>query len=245
MKRCPRCTQTFNDEYLYCLTDGTPLTPVSDPPEERTFVTPRASAAQPAQPVRRGVSPVFAYLSIALLASAVGGAFVLWLKSGSNVAPAAMTRENANAAANSNGANPGQGQDSLSQQQANLQEQQAALEREKQRLADERRMLEAQKNQPLQPHAPTAPAEPTERITFHKGSVQETIYGSVATERAYVLRARSGQYLSASVSSPKGCVVFSGGSTNTTYTTTQGDNSLTLRNNCAAPTSYTLTVYVQ
>jgi hypothetical protein len=244
MKRCPQCRQTFSDDYLYCLADGTPLTYISDSPEETTVVRPSPPAQPPAQIVRQGVSPVFAYLAIGLLAFVVGGAFVLWLKSGTNLSPAAMNGS-ANTASNSAEPASNKEQDSLSRQKADLQGEQASIEREKQKLADERKTLEAQSKKPLEAPTPAPATEPTARITFHKGSVQEMIYGSVASERNYVLRTRSGQYLSASVSSTGGCVVFNNGSTSTTYTTSSGDSSLTLVNNCGARTSFSMTIYVE
>lgn len=83
MKRCPNCNQTFSDENLYCLSDGTPL--VSDAAEVPTVIRPSPFFQQPVQPVRQGVNPLFAYLAIALFALVVGGAVVAYLKSDSSV----------------------------------------------------------------------------------------------------------------------------------------------------------------
>ncbi len=82
MKRCHNCNQTFSDENLFCLSDGTPL--VSDTPEVPTLVRHSPFVQQPAQPARQGVSPLFAYLAIALLALVAGGAVVAYLKSDSS-----------------------------------------------------------------------------------------------------------------------------------------------------------------
>ncbi|MGH9881969.1 MAG: hypothetical protein ACRD6N_11080, partial [Pyrinomonadaceae bacterium] len=44
MKRCPTCNRTFTDENLsFCIDDGTPLVPVSDPPDDVTVVTPSSA----------------------------------------------------------------------------------------------------------------------------------------------------------------------------------------------------------
>lgn len=245
MKRCPTCNQVYADDSMsFCLTDGVSLlatydsepTLVLSPP---SFNTPSAigSPSQTQQPSRQGGIPMFAYLAVGLLALVIGVALVLWLKSDSSTLPIAK-----NEVANTSSTKE---QDLLSQQKADLQNEQAALEKEKQRLADERKKLEAQKTKPVETVTYPSAVQPTERINFHRGSVQETISGVVANERSYVLRARSGQYLSASVNSSNGCVVFSGGSTSTTYTTIKGDNRLSLVNTCGGQASFSLTVYIR
>jgi hypothetical protein len=247
MKRCPQCQQTFLDENLYCLSDGTLLVPVFDAPEETTVITTSPFTPQSSQPVRQGVSSMFAYLSTALLALVVGGAVVLWVKSDSNVSPYA---KNEVALTNSNAIelSPNKNQDLLSQQKANLQNEQESLEKEKQKLADERKKLEAQKNKSNEPmiYNQTSPQNyPTARIKFRRGSVEETISGNIGSERSFVLNTLSGQYLSASVSSGNDCVVFANGSTNTSNTTSKGDSYLRLKNNCGGGTNFNLTVYVR
>lgn len=250
MKRCSQCQQTYSDETFFCLSDGTPLTHVFDEPEEQTIVRPLSiPLSQPSQQVRQGVSPMFAYLAVGLgvglLALVVGGAIVLWLKSNPNV-PSNAKSETVNSASNSVEANlVNKNSDLLDQQKANLQDEQAELEREKQKLADERRKLEAQKNKPAETKIFNPVNEPTARINFRRGNVQETISGSVSGERSFVLRASSGQYLSASVSSGNGCVVFGNGSKNIGYTTAKGDNSLTVVNNCDGQTNFSLTVSIR
>lgn len=245
MKRCTKCNQVYADDNLnFCLTDGASLLATYD--SEPTLVLSQPSfntpppiglPVQPQRPSRQGVSPIFAYLAVGLLALVVGGALVLWLKSDSSTLPIAKN-EAANTSSNKE-------QDLLSQQKANLQDEQEALEKEKQKLEDERKKLEAQKTKPVETATHTSVDQPTARINFRPGSVQETISGVVATKRNYVLRATSGQYLSASVNSGNGCVVFSGGSTSTSYTTTKGDNRLSLVNTCSGQASFKLTVYIR
>ena len=247
MKRCPQCQQTFLDENLYCLSDGTPLVPVFDAPEETTVIRPSPFLQQPPQPARQGVSPIFAYLSIALLALIVGGAVILWVKSDSNVSPNAKN-EIAFTNTNTTEPSPNKNQDFLSQQKANLQNEQDALEKEKQKIADERKKLEAQKNKSDQSqiyNQTSSQSYPTARIKFRRGSVEETISGNIGSERSFVLYTLSGQYLSASVSSGDGCVVFANGSTTTIYTTSKGDSYLRLKNNCGGGASFSLTVYIR
>ena len=224
------------------MSDGTPLALVFDAPEEVTVIKPFPFVQQPLQPSRQGVSPMFAYLAIGLFALLIGGAVVLWLKSDQSAST--VKSEVANMASNPNEPKSNTEQDLLSQKKVNLQDEQALLEKEKQKLADERKKLEAQKNKPVETTS-TSVSQPTARINFRKGSVQETISGTVATERSFVLRAKSGQYLSASVGSGNGCVVFGNGSTSTSSTTIKGDNRLTLVNNCGGQTSFSLTVYIR
>lgn len=247
MKLCPQCQQTFLDENLYCLSDGTPLVPVFDAPEETTLIRPFPSIQQSPQTARQGVSPIFAYLSIALLVVVVGGATIFWLKSSSNASPSAKNEVDLT---NSNATESfvNKDQDLLSQQKANLQNEQELLEKEKQKLADERKKLEAQKNNSNESltYNQTSPQNyPTTRIKFRRGSVEETISGNIGSERSFVLRTLSGQYLSASVNSNNGCVVFSNGSTSASYTTSKGDSYLHLKNNCGGKANFNLTVYIR
>ena len=86
--------------------------------------------------------------------------------------------------------------------------------------------------------------DPQTRIHFHRGTTGQTISGSVARGRDYVLRAKQGQHLSATVSSANGCVVLSPGSTTVTFTTIKGDNWLGLVNNCGAQSTFSLTVSI-
>jgi len=83
MKRCPNCNQSFSDENLFCLSDGTPL--VSNAPEVPTIINRSPFIQQPVQPVQQDVNPLVAYLAIALLALVAGGALVAYLKSDSSV----------------------------------------------------------------------------------------------------------------------------------------------------------------
>lgn len=250
MKRCSKCQQIYSDETFYCLSDGTPLTHVFDEPEEQTVVRSLPVSQQSPQQVRQGVSPIFAYLAvglIVLIALFMGGGIVLWLKS-NPTAPSNAKSEIVNSTASNNSVEANlvsKNIDFSDQQKANLQDEQAELEREKQKLADERKKLEAQKNKPAETKVFNPVNQPTARINFRRGNVQETISGSVSGERSFVLRANNGQYLSATVSSGNGCVVFGNGSNNVGYTTVKGDNRLTVVNNCDGQTNFSLTVSIR
>jgi cytoskeletal protein RodZ len=134
----------------------------------------------------------------------------------------------------------------VNKQIVNLQEQQNEIEKQKQQLANEQKIIDnKKKSTPANVNAPAAADPPTARITFHRGSVEETISGSVVKRRGYVLRTLSGQSLSADLHSAGDCVVFSNGSSSESYITSQGDSSLAIINNCGSPASFTLTVSVR
>lgn len=87
MKQCSQCNQTYPDDDLnYCLLDGTLLVSVSDSSSEPTVMIPSPFVQQPAQSVRQGVSPLFAYSLIALLALIAGGGIVILLRPNNDVA---------------------------------------------------------------------------------------------------------------------------------------------------------------
>lgn len=85
MKQCPQCKHIYADELKFCLSDGGQLISLPDSPEEMTIIRPSLSVAQTPQPVRQGVNPLVAYLSVGLFALLVGGAIVAWVKPDSNV----------------------------------------------------------------------------------------------------------------------------------------------------------------
>jgi hypothetical protein len=272
MKQCPQCRQTYSDETIFCLSDGTPLAFLNDKPEEVTivqsfpeeitFVRPVQNTqptivtpVQPIQPIRSGVSPIFAYLSIILLLLLIGGGaivvgfFVLSRMSSEN------TNANTEVAKVTNKPLIDSGQNKINDQKANLQQQQDQLQKEKERLANERKKLDEEKNKPLStptistpPPVPTPPAsyppQPTARIKFGRGRVSGSVSGKVYTQRSFVLEAMSGQYLSATVNGG-GCVTFSNGGSSTGFTTVRGDNRLTLVNNCQTEGSFSLTVTIR
>lgn len=69
MKKCPQCRAVYADEMVFCLQDGTALLLAG---EEPTVVL-RQPVAAPPQVIKQGVSPIFAYLTIGLLALLVFG----------------------------------------------------------------------------------------------------------------------------------------------------------------------------
>lgn len=79
MKQCSKCHQTYSDDTLnFCLTDGNPL--ASDSSFEETLIRPSPFVQPTEQPTKQGVSPLFAYFCVALLALIAGGGIVFFLK---------------------------------------------------------------------------------------------------------------------------------------------------------------------
>ena len=172
------------------------------------------------------------YVILALLALIAGGGLVALLL----FARSSKTNNQvANVAANNQ-------PDSVRQQQQDLLNQQTELDRERQRLEDERKKLELQKTKPVETTAPSV--DSPARISFRRGSVQETISGVVTHSKSYVLKAKGGQYLSASVTS-NGCAVFTTGSTSMNFVTASGDNWITVVNNCGGQATFNLTVDIR
>ncbi len=96
MKHCPQCGKSYSDDNLnFCLDDGAALVQSFSSTEQETVVLPPTRNTVPQPGERRGVSPVFAYLFVGLLALIAGGTIVgliMWRSSG--------TRNAANATAN-------------------------------------------------------------------------------------------------------------------------------------------------
>jgi hypothetical protein len=84
-----------------------------------------------------------------------------------------------------------------------------------------------------------------ERINFRRGAFGETVSGFVTHGKNYVLTAKGGQYLSATLSSANNCVVFNTGSATVNFTTATGDNSLAVVNNCGRPSTFRLAVEIR
>jgi hypothetical protein len=85
------------------------------------------------------------------------------------------------------------------------------------------------------------------RIRFRPGSTSTSVTGTLpaGAKRQFILGARDGQNLSATVSSRNGCVVFSNGSgTSLNLATNSGSNFVSLENNCGGGTSYTMTISI-
>src|SRR5688500_14864186 len=84
------------------------------------------------------------------------------------------------------------------------------------------------------------------RINFARGRTSTSVSGRIngQMDRSFVLGAKNGQWLTASVSSRNGCVQFTNGSTGISYETRSGNNYLYIINRCRNTTSFTITVSI-
>ena len=263
MKRCPRCSQVYSDEMAFCLADGTPLAPGSDEPEEPTVVRSSRSTSPTPAVAGPGFGSIIKYLAAGVLLLIIllvlGAAFlwIFWPRDRTIIAANNISTTNSDAVTptrtpistpTSTPFVPVRETPIRDDRKNDLETQQAELERERQRLAEERRRLEEQKQNSLGTTRTVPPSfvDPgTTRITFRRGSVGETVSGTIGNSRSFVLRTLGGQYLSATVRSAGGCVVFSGGGANTGFVTGSGDSYLYLRNTCGSPARFSLTVVVR
>jgi hypothetical protein len=85
------------------------------------------------------------------------------------------------------------------------------------------------------------------RIRFARGRTSASVRGTISSlgAKSYVLGAYSGQYLTANVSSARGCIEFNNGSTSTSFTTVSGNNWIRLLNRCRGSISFTMTLSIQ
>ena len=231
MKRCPRCGQIYTDDLLYCLQDGNELLPQHIETETPTVIRPPKTAPQGSG------KPYLKYLAIALVALlAMGvagavGAYFVWNKlSGDDDRTAAEPTPKPTATAS----------------------------------AQPTRSPAFQNKEPQNPSAnvptPRTPANTnarpeaddpgfvdpgTTRINFRRGRVSETVSGRINKDRDFVLRTLSGQFLNATVTSERNCVVFRNGGSSEEFVTPGGDSRLALINNCPAAVPFRLSVTVK
>jgi len=231
MNRFPTCQQTFSDDISFCLQDGTPLGFAFDQHEHATIVRgdPVAQSAPPARSPFLTCS-IIAVLCL-ILVGVIGGIIFALSYSSPSVR---------NAANQSN-----KDQDVINQQKANLQDQQAEIDRQKQEIANARKTLDDKKKDPGNRSTSPPHDQPPTRINFRRGSIEETVTGSVYVGRSYLFRTRVGQYLSGTVTSANDCVVFGNGATSAGYTTDSVDSSLTILNKCGDPLDFSLTVTIR
>ena len=96
----------------------------------------------------------------------------------------------------------------------------------------------------------SVPAQSRTRVSFQPGRNSRTVTGRLATDglKTYVLRARQGQTLTATLSSGNGKVDFTQGNVHDTqYSVTlesTGDVEVMIDNH-GGPTNYTLTISIQ
>lgn len=103
MKQCPLCKQVYDDADLnFCLSDGTPL--LENTAEQPTIVRFAPDTTGLTLASRKGVHPVFAYLTVGVFALLIGGGIAAWLMSREKTAVPNRTSAgvNGNTASNTN-----------------------------------------------------------------------------------------------------------------------------------------------
>ncbi len=94
-------------------------------------------------------------------------------------------------------------------------------------------------------------AQTATRVRFGKGKTSTTVTGKISGNggiRTFVLGAKSGQTLSATVSSRNGKVYFEGNPDDVTsysFTTDSGDNYISVENLGKSATNFTLTISIR
>ena len=253
MKRCGSCNQTYGDDMMFCLSDGTPLGVMLNDIEQQTVVRPSIATVAAPAPITAASGSNAKYFAAGtaflllfgfiVLASA---ALIFWPR-GSSV----PTNANIANIATSPVPTPARTvEPPANSDRTTLKDLEDELERERKKLADERKKLEDEKrkntdDEPEPPPPPRFNDPGTARISFRRGSIGETVSGTVVRSRSYVLRTMSGQYLTANLRSGGNCAVFSGGSSSTGFTTGNGDARLTVTNNCDRPASFSMSVTVR
>lgn len=86
----------------------------------------------------------------------------------------------------------------------------------------------------------------TTRLKFTRGTYSTSFAGDLnpGASRSLVLACRSGQSLSANISSGVGCVTMRGGGTSLRIMTSSGDNYLTLTNSCSSVVHFSVSITV-
>lgn len=89
-------------------------------------------------------------------------------------------------------------------------------------------------------------AQTSESITFDKGKTSTTISGQIEVDgwKSYVLAAKSGQTLSATIIAPS-CISLGEGKKTISYVTESGENYLDLNSQCETLTKFRLTISIK
>lgn len=267
MKNCPACKTQYSDDTLqFCLQDGTPLIWM-DAPETATVVLgetetvvsrggqrrvsvpvgePNSSSWQPSQvthvataiPQKKGSNTLIAVavtaIGMIVLFGVIGVAAIVFLQ---NRQQAGV--QNINVSPNTNVFSPNTGYNSNPTPYATT--------------------------SPVRTSTPDTPAstpQPTPartppplvlrsypsstRLKFGRGAYSTSFSGEInpGDSRSLVLACRSGQTLSANVSSGGGCVQFRGGGSSLRTTTNRGDNYISVTNNCSSVVRFNVSVTV-
>jgi hypothetical protein len=219
----------YSDDSLnYCLTDRAPLIPATISEEVPTVIRDYSAAPETKViKVERGVSPIFKYLAVGLgilLLLLTGAGLAAWSLWNSR---SEQTEQTSNAATPMSGTAPSRN------------------------TVKDLDRVETPTPAKTPAASPTVPKDTpksdqgTARITFKKGSVSQSLSGTVVHTRSFVLRTMAGQSLTATINSAGGCVQFEAGGDSVRFSTPNGDVSLDLRNTCEDPAAFSMNVTVR
>lgn len=232
MKRCTLCGQIYSDELVYCLQDGTALVADQTDAEIPTVVRPHRPEQARSSFLKYAAVAIFGLLAV-FVAGAIG-ALVVWnwvASPGGETAENTQLKPSPTPSATAPSRTP-TSTPAPSPTAANV------------------------RSEPTPTRSPTPVDDEEEdddgfqdpgtaRINFRRGRVSENVSGRIARSRSFVLRTLGGQFLTASIGSPRGCVVFANSGASTAFSTQQGDSRLDIRNNCERPVRFSLNVTVR
>jgi len=260
MKSCPACNNQYSDDTLaFCLQDGTPLVardvetptvvlgevetvaraggqyiPVNQPSVpawQQSQVTHVGTAMPQGKGSNTPIVIAIAAVGLLVLLGIVGLAAVVFFK---NAADSSMANANTNVNIPSSNLNNG-----------------AFPTPQMSPLATPTVATSTPAPTPISsPPATPPPAlssyASTTRLKFARGAYSTSYGGDVnpGDARSLVLACRSGQSLSANVSSSGGCVTFRGGGTSFRTTTNGGDNYVTVTNSCSKVVRFSVSISV-
>jgi len=251
MKNCPQCGTQYSDDSLsFCLQDGTPLvgseadTPTvvlggSEAPVTRRDAV-RVPVGDPNMaegPFNRAAPPVVEKKSSKIMLAVVGTAVGMLVLFGIIGLAAFIFYRNSQTAGVQNANVP-----------PNVDI--AAINKNSGTPASPARTSAPSSPAPSPASSPASPAlssyPATSRLKFAKGSYSTSFTGDInpGDTRSLVLSCRSGQSLSANVSSRSNCVTFRGGGTSLATTTSGGDNYITVSNNCSSVAHFTVNISI-
>ena len=250
MMMCPQCGRAYPDDLMYCLQDGSALSP--DPSaagEEPTVIrAPRRTGPAIAStiPGRKSAGwlklavPAVLLLTVAAVAAVAAILFLRPMLESSSIdrasAPANTPSSAPRPAENLTPSSP-----SPTPSPAETETPARTVERRENRNPDETDETDNPEDGAGDGFTDPGP----ERISFRRGSASDTVAGRIAEERSFLLYTMAGQQLSARVRSADNCVEFADGGTSTGFSTRQGDSRVTIVNNCDRPSRFSLSVTVR
>jgi len=194
MKRCPRCNQIFNDDYTFCLTDGTTLVADYAEAEETPTIVHRAAPTSAGQvPTGSSRNPltyvIMALLGVVILIIAAAGVGILiyfnldgsgeTAEKNTNVGAENRTAENGELPA-TNLEIPGNDKaGELTDRERELEEREANLNREKRRLEEEKKKESETVKTPAPTPAPEKPGSRSARVFDPPTNVRFSPNGAV------------------------------------------------------------------